>query len=135
MVRAGFARSRGIRRGFADLSTGFQSVRSARVCLRGRFGGWSSTPCRANRGCRRLKLFNVPHTARSSLRIVLTTQSIGLVVLQGLFAHLDDLELAFRKSAGGIGSREAQTTSLDVALVVPPIEDSRMAFLRQVVTI
>jgi len=44
-------------------------------------------------------------------------------------------ELAFRKSAGGIGSREAQTTSLDVALVVPLIEDSRMAFLRQVVTI
>ncbi len=80
-----------------------------------------------------------PRTARSSIRIVLTTQFIGLCVLQGLFAHLDDLELAVSKSAGGIGSRQARKTSLDVALVVPPlvvppIDDSRMAFLCRVVT-
>ncbi len=56
---SGFRLGPGVFGGFADLRTGFKSVRSVRVCLRGRFVRWSRIPCRANRGCRRLKLFNV----------------------------------------------------------------------------
>jgi len=92
---SGFRLGPGVFGGGFPARTGFKSVWSAHVCLRGRFGRWSSIPCRANRGCRSLKLFNVPRTARSSLRFVLTTQLIGPFVLHGLFAQLDDLDLAF----------------------------------------